>query len=266
MPIYETPYYGTRRKALTGQGYGPYYGMSLTGGGALPAEGGRALPAEISQKYEATGTPAITGGEVGEGAPQPAFTGVAFADDPNASWGQLAYHAGLPFGTAYPGHPQPTGLAKTALGVAPTVASKLTGLPTIAFNQVVRNLLTPLLSSAFPSMFTQSQLGGIPGFSFNPSTGEFEVDRGISPLSQSASFTGLNTSDIFGVFSEASLSTPSGQSAALAALGSSAALGSIEAASEGWAGGFGVGGFSGGSDTGFSGGGTGGAEGGGWGW
>ncbi len=158
MPIYETPYYGTRRKALTGQGYGPYYGMSFTGGGALPAEGGRALPAEISQKYEATGTPAITGiGEDrggGEGAPQPAFTGVAFADDPNANWGQLAYHAGLPFGTAYPGHPQPTGLAKTALGVAPTVASQLTGIPSIAFSQVVRNFMNPLLATAFPSLFS----------------------------------------------------------------------------------------------------------------
>lgn len=154
MSVYDTPYYGQRQKALTGMGYGPYYGMSLTGGGALPDEGRRALSPEISDKYGATGTPAITEGA--EGAAQPAFEGVAFAEDPQASWGQVAYAAGLPGGKAYPGTVQPKGLTKTALGIAPTVASRITGVPGIAFTQAVRNFINPLLSKAFPSLFTSS--------------------------------------------------------------------------------------------------------------
>ena len=160
MAVYDTPYYGQRRKALTGESYGPYYGMSLTGGGALPSEGRRALPPEISEKYEATGIPAITEGA--ETAEQPEFTGVAFADDPQASWGALGYAAGLlPGKYAYPGTPQPKGLTKTALSVAPTVGSKLTGLPAIAFTQVVRNFLNPLLATAFPNLFTFGQTSQI---------------------------------------------------------------------------------------------------------
>ena len=259
MAVYDTPYYGTRRKALTGESYGPYYGMSLTGGGALPAdEGRRALPPEISDKYQATGTPAITEGA--ETAEQPEFTGVAFADDPQASWGALGYTAGLlPGKYAYPGTPQMKGgLVGGALkGAAKMGVSKLMGfsIPTIAWNQFTRNFLDPLMAAAFPSLFTQPQLGGIPSFSFNVATNQFDVDRSIAPLSETATFTGLpDTSDIFGVFSEESMSTPSGQAAALAALGSTAALGSSEAALEGWANrGFtsGIGAFGGGTSTGF---------------
>ncbi len=158
MAVYDTPYYGQRRKALTGMGYGPYYGMSLTGGGALPTEEGRrALPPEISDKYQATGTPAITGiGEDrggGEGIASPALEG-SMATTPGASWAQVAYFAGLPGGKAPPGTAQPKGLMKGVMGVAPTVASKLTGIPGIAFTQVVRNFINPLLSKAFPNLFT----------------------------------------------------------------------------------------------------------------
>ena len=155
MPVYDTPYYGQRQKALTGMGYGPYYGMSLTGGGALPPEGRRALSPEISDKYGATGTPAITEGA--EGATQPEFSDLAFADDPQATWGQAFYAAGLPGGKAYPSTPQPKGLMKGVLGVAPTVASKLTGLPTLGFTQFTRNFLNPLLAKAFPNLFTFGQ-------------------------------------------------------------------------------------------------------------
>ena len=259
MPVYDTPYYGTRRKALTGMGYGPYYGISLTGGGALPAEGRRALPtgggvlpAEILDKYQATGTPAIT--ETAEGIASPALEG-SMATTPGASWGQLGYSLGLPVGSPPPGTPRMKGgiIADVAKGAAKWGVSKLTGLsvPFIAWNQFTRNFLDPLLAAAFPSLFTQPQLGGIPSFSFNMATNQFDVDRSIAPLSETATFTGLpDTSDIFGVFSEESMSTPTGQAAALAATGSTAALGSPQAFQEASLLGFGQG-FGGGTSTGF---------------
>jgi len=157
MAVYSTPYYGTRRKALTGESYGPYYGMEFTGGGALSTED-EALPAEVSEKYEATGTPAITetGGEMGGGK---ALEGLSFANDLSASWGQVAYMAGLPFGTAPPGTAQPKGLTRGILGVAPTIASTLTGIPGIAFTQAVRNFINPLLAQVFPNLFGSAPTG-----------------------------------------------------------------------------------------------------------
>ena len=262
MPIYETPYYGTRRKALTGQGYGPYYGMSLTGGGALPPEGRRALSPEISDKYGTTGTPAITEGA--EGVASPALEG-SMATTPGASWGQVAYSMGLgmPFGIgnkalgiqAPPGTPQMkgglvTGALKSAAkyGVSKAIG---TSIPSTIWSVFMRNFIDPLLSKAFPNLFTFPPLGGMPNISLDPMTGRAAVDRSISPLSETAAFTGLNTSDIFGVFSKESMSTPTGQAAALSALGSTAALGSSEAALEGFASGFGIGAFGGGTSTGF---------------
>ena len=179
MPIYESPYYGTRRKALTGETYGPYYGMTFPGGGALPPEGRRALPTEISEKYEATGTPAISA----EGIDQPEFSDLAFADDPQATWGSAFYAAGLPGGKAYPGTAQPKGLTKTALGIAPTVASIITGVPGIAWTQVVRNFLNPLLSKAFPNLFTVGSQPSEQATSFAPAFSEEQfsmMDFGMS--------------------------------------------------------------------------------------
>jgi hypothetical protein len=75
-------------------------------------------------------------------------------DTPGATMGQAAFVMGLPFGTPPPGQPQPTGLTKTALSVAPTVASKVTGIPGIFFTQVVRNFINPLLAKAFPNLFS----------------------------------------------------------------------------------------------------------------
>lgn len=193
MAVYDTPYYGQRRKALTGESYGPYYGMSLTGGGALPPEGRRALPPEISDKYQATGTPAITEGA--EGVAQEGLES-SMADTPGATWGQAAFVAGLPFGTPPPGTAQPKGFAKTALGVAPTVASKATGLPAFAWTQVVRNFISPLAAKAFPGLFTPGSVSSIPGIAFNTATNQFDIDRSITPLSQKAVFTGLPDLDI----------------------------------------------------------------------
>jgi hypothetical protein len=152
MSVYETPYYGQRRKALTGQGYGPYYGMSLSGGGNLEPQSRRALPPEISDKYGATGTPAITEGA--EGVAQEGLES-SMAGTPGATMGQLAFNMGLPFGSPPPGTAQAkSGLLRGVLNVAPTVASKLTGLPTFSFVQFTRNFLTPIMAKAFPNLFT----------------------------------------------------------------------------------------------------------------
>lgn len=247
MPVYDTPYYGTRRKALTGMGYGPYYGMSLTGGEVLPTEGRRALPAEISDKYQATGTPAITGDGAWEGgtsAPMEGEFDAATAHAIGAMYGIPGAKSDALRGPSSPAWGVATAAARTG-------ASYLGGPLLGTFTSVATKVIGALMATAFPSLSTPSPLGGIPSFEFSPARGQFAVDRSIAPLSQTAAFTGLNTSDIFGVFSDASLATPFGQAAALAALGSNAQLGSIEASLEGWGGGFGVGGFSGGTDTGF---------------
>ena len=50
-------YYGVQRKALTGMGYGPYYGQRYMGG-----QGGQAATTELSEKYTAEPAATVSGG------------------------------------------------------------------------------------------------------------------------------------------------------------------------------------------------------------
>ena len=158
MAVYESPYYGTRKKALTGMSYGPYYGMTFPGERVLPAEGRMALPTEISERYGAEGPPEMTSVE---GEPGAELEG-QMADDPNAlsTLGYMAF--GL--GKAPEGVPQ-MGTSGKAVGLGLSAVSSLFGIPAFATQVAYRGVIHPAAvivgRALFPGLFSASSSAGI---------------------------------------------------------------------------------------------------------
>lgn len=176
-----------------------------------------------------------------QGLSQPAFTGMAMGNDPQASWGQVAYHSGLPFGNPYPGTPVASSkFSKGAMGIGSylgqnALKSSLGPFASTPTNSFIRNYANPLAYAFGIPGFAPygQQYGGMPNFAYNPTMNQFEVDRTITPLSQRGTLSGVDTSNIFGMFSP-NVSTPTGQQAFIDAYSPGIQLGSIEAAMLGY--------------------------------
>ncbi len=177
MSVYDTPYYGQRQKALTGMSYGPYYGMTFPGGGALPTdEGRRALTPEISDKYQAIGTPAVAGertsGGTWEGDPSQPMEGEFGARDARAI-------GAMYLGMKSPDVQQPQ---SPAWGIATTgarMAGSYLGGPLVGtFVSVASKMIGALLVSAFPSLSSKGY--GAPTTEYSPAP-DYGPTSGYSP-------------------------------------------------------------------------------------